>query len=230
MSSKRISKKELKEDAFVSGAFEASHYVQEHLSKIIGGIIGVLVLMGLVWMYVNFRTETRADAAVAMFRAEGLYLNRQFTLAATDFENIADDYSGTLQGNKAVYFAADSYYNAGDYDRALELFSRFIGDNGSDEPLMVNVLVGIGACHEQFEEYPQALENYHRALELAEYDFQRVEILSSISRAHRQAGQSEQAIAMLDEIIESYPDDPRNGEFIEIRAELKAGLAAGTGS
>lgn len=227
MSSKRISKKELKEDAFVSGAFEASHYVQEHLSKIIGGIIGVLVLMGLVWMYVNFRTETRADAAVAMFRAEGLYLNRQFTLAATDFENIADDYSGTVQGNKAVYFAADSYYNAGDYDRALELFSRFIGDNGSDEPLMVNVLVGIGACREQFEEYPQAIESYNQALESARFEFQKIEALSCISRAYRLSGDNEQAITTLSQIIDTYPDNPRNGEFIEIRAELRAAKQAG---
>ncbi|MBW7997634.1 MAG: tetratricopeptide repeat protein [Candidatus Glassbacteria bacterium] len=230
MSRKRISKKELKEDAFVSGAFEASHYIQEHTSKIIGGIIGVLVLSGLAWMYVNFRAETRSEAALTMFKAEGLFISNQFSLAAVDFENVADDYSGTEQGRKAVYFAADSYYNSGDYDRALELFNRYMDENGGDDPLLINCLVGIAACHEQFEEYPQALENYHRALELAEYDFQRVEILSSISRTHRQAGQAEQAIAMLDEIIESFPDDPRNGEFIEIRAELKAGLAAGTGS
>ncbi len=227
MGSKRISKKELKEDAFVSGAFEASHYIQEHLSKIIGGIIGGLVLMGLVWMYVNFRTETRADAAVAMFRTEGLYLNRQFSLAAVDFENIADDYSGTVQGNKAVYFAADSYYNAGDYDRALELFSRFIGDNGSDEPLMVNVLVGIGACREQFEEYPQAIESYNQALESALFEFQKIEVLSCISRAYRLSGDNEQAIATLNRIIDTYPDNPRNGEFIEIRAELRAANQAG---
>ncbi len=222
MSSKRISKKELKEDAFVSGAFEASHFIQEHLSKIIGSIVGVLLLLGLGWMYLNFRTETRADAAVAMFKAEGLYLNRQYALAASDFENIADDYSGTDQGNKSVYFAAESYFNAGDFDRAMELYNRFMDDNGRDEPLMVNVLVGIGACHEQFEEYSQAVESYNKALGSAPFEFQKIEVLSCLSRAYRLAGQQEEAIATLSRIIETYPDNPRNGEFIEIRAELQA--------
>lgn len=227
MSRKRLSKKELKEDAFVSGAFEASHYIQEHMSKIVGGIIAVLVLVGLGWMYVNFRAETRADAAVAMFRAEGMYLNRQYALAAADFEDIADDYSGTVHGNKALYFAADSYYNSGDYDRAMELFNEYLDENGADDPLGINCLVGIGACHEQFEEYPEALESYRSGLELSEYDFQKIEIMASISRVHRLTGDTEQAIAALDEIIEGYPDNRRNGEFIEIRAELKAQLAAG---
>ncbi len=227
MSRKRISKKELKEDAFVSGAFEASHYVQEHLGKIIGGIIGVLVLVGLSWMYVNFRAEARADAAVAMFKAEGLYLNRQYALAAADFENIADDYSGTDQGRKAVYFAADSYYNSGDYDRAMELFNRFSDDSDSDEPLMVNVLIGIGACHEQFEEYSQAIDYYSRALESAQFDFQKIEALSCLSRAYRLTGQDEEAIVTLSRIIDNYPDNQRSGEFIEIRAELRAAALAG---
>ncbi len=227
MSRKRISKKELKEDAFVSGAFEASHYVQEHLGKIIGGIIGVLVLVGLSWMYVNFRAEASADAAVAMFKAEGLYLNRQYALAAADFENIADDYSGTDQGRKAVYFAADSYYNSGDYDRAMELFNRFSDDSDSDDPLMVNVLIGIGACHEQFEEYSQALDYYKRALESARFEFQKIEALSCLSRVYRLSGQNEEAIATLSRIIDDYPDNPRSGEFIEIRAELRAAALAG---
>jgi tetratricopeptide (TPR) repeat protein len=227
MSSKRISKKELKEDAFVSGAFEASHFVQEHMSKIIGGIIGVLVLLGLGWMYVNFRTETQSDASVAMFKAEGLYLNRQYALAASDFENIADDYSGTNQAGKAVYFAADSYFKAGDFDRAMELFGRFVDDTGSDDPLMVNVLVGIGACHEQFEEYPKAIDTYTRALDSAPFEFQKIEVLSCLSRAYRLSGDNDQAIATLSQIIDTYPDNPRNGEFIEIRAELKAAKQAG---
>lgn len=226
MSSKRISKKELKEDAFVTGAFEASHYIQEHMGKIIGSIVGALVLAGVVWMYVNFRAETRAEASLAMFKAEGLYINGQYALAATDFEKLAEDYSGTEQGVKAVYFAADSYFNSGDYDRAMELYTRFRDDNSRKNPLMVNAIVGIGACHEQFDEFPQAVEAYREALGLAEFEFQKIEILAAISRTHRQAGQVDEAIAALNEIIDTWPDNPRSGEFIEIRAELQAAKQA----
>jgi tetratricopeptide (TPR) repeat protein len=226
MSRNRLSKKELKEDAFVQGAFEASHYIQEHMGKIVGSIIGVLVLVGVAWMYFNFRAETNAEAALAMFKAEGLYINGQYALAATDFENLAGDYSGTVQGKKAVYFAADCYFNSGDFDRAMELYTQFRDGNGRKDPLMVNALVGMGACHEQFEEFPQAVESYREALGLAEFEFQKVEILSAISRAHRLAGEVDQAIAALDEIIDTYPDNPRSGEFIEIRAELKAAQQA----
>ena len=177
-------------------------------------------------MYINFRAETRADAALSMFKAEGLYVNQQYALAATDFENLAEDFSGTEQGRKAVYFAADCYFYSGDFDRAMEFYTRFRDDNSDSAPMMVNALVGIAACHEQFEEYPQAVETYRMALDMAEYDYQKIEILASISRVHRTAGQTNEAIATLNEIIDTWPENPRNGEFIQIRAELEAAKQA----
>ncbi|MFH1068926.1 MAG: tetratricopeptide repeat protein [Candidatus Glassbacteria bacterium] len=222
MTRKRITKKQLKEDAFVTAAFEAEHYLREHLGLIIGGVLGAVALVGLVWMFVNYRIDRRDQASLALFKAEVTYLNGQFAIAATDFENLANQYSGTLEAAKALYLAGDSFFKNGDMDRALEMFNRCREEMGSSDPLMVNLLTGIGACHEQLKEYDQAEQLYRQAEQAAEYDFQRVEVLSSLSRVLRLAGREAEAIDVLTSIIDRFPDSPRKGEFIELRAELQA--------
>ena len=222
MGRKRITKKQLKEDVFVTATFEASHYLQEHKNKIIGVSVAAVALVGLAWMFISHRTEQREQASLALFKAEVMYINGQFQLSATDFENLANEYSGTVEAEKALYLAGDSFFKSGDFDRALELFNRCREDMSSGDPLMVNVFTGIGACHEQQEDYAQAEQFYRQAERAAEYDFQKVETLSSLSRVLRLAGREAEAIDVLTSIIDQFPDNPRRGEFIELRAELRA--------
>jgi len=222
MGRKRISKKKLKEDAFVSTAFEAGHFIQENLTRIILSIVGVIALAGLVWLFVNYRLERAEAASLALFRAEALYLNAQYSLAAADFEKLAEDYSGTPEAEKAVFFAGDSYYKAGEYDQALKLFGQCRDMLPADHPLMVNCLVGLAATNEQLKNMDQAIEFYRQALETAVYDYQRIEIMKDCSRALSAVGRDEEAVELLERIITDYPDNPRTGEIIERKAELLA--------
>lgn len=222
MSKKRISKKELKEDAFVSAAFEASHYIQENKAKLILYAVSFLAVVTIGWLFVSYRIEQKEQAALSMFQAQARYTNGQYAMAATDFENIADDYSGTSQGRKALFFAGDAHFREGNYDRALEYFQRASDELPSDDPLLVNSLVGLAATHEQLGDPDQAIEAYRRAEQTAEYDFQTIEIMTSLARVLDDTGRSDEAIRVLEDILQRFPDSPRKGEIAERKAELEA--------
>lgn len=225
MGRKRITKKQLKEDAFVSATFEAGHFIQEHLTKLILGTVGALALIGAVWLFINYRFERRQDASLAMFKAQGLYMNGQFALAASDFEKLISDYSGTEQARKALFFAGDSRFKAGEYDQALTHFQKCREEMSHADPLMLNCLVGLAATYEEQKNLQQAAETYREALEAAAYDYQKIEIMSDLSRVLAMDGRNDEALQVMDQIIKDYPDNPRTGEIIELRAELAAKAA-----
>ncbi|MEA1996520.1 MAG: tetratricopeptide repeat protein [Gemmatimonadota bacterium] len=222
MGRKRITKKQLKEDAFVSTAFEASHYIQENLTSIILSIVGVIALAGVVFLFINYRTQQANESALAMFKADGLYMNGQYALAAADFEKVAEDFSGSTVANKAVFFAGDSYYKAGEYEQALARFEQCREELSGDDPLMVNCLVGLAASYEGLENLEKAIELYREAIQAAEYDFQKIEISRTLSIALEAAGKNREAVETLDRIIQDYPDNSFSGEITELRAEFAA--------
>ncbi len=226
MGRKRITKKKLKEDAFVSATFEASHFVQEHLTRMIVGVVGALILVGLAWMYFNYRGERNNEADLAMFRAQNVYASRQYALAASDFERVAENYSGTAAGDKALFFAGDSYYNAGDLNQALTRFEECRDKLSNDDPLMLNAVIGQAAVYEQLEDLDKSIGFYTEALEMAHYDYQKVEIMDALSRVMAMAGRNEEALEVMDRVIEDYPDNPTTAIIIERKAELLARLFA----
>ncbi|MBN2289066.1 MAG: tetratricopeptide repeat protein [Candidatus Glassbacteria bacterium] len=228
MGRKRITKKKLKEDAFVSATFEAGHFIQENLTRLVMGVVGVLVLIAMVWMYFNYRREQVNEAELALFKAQGLYLNGQFALAASDFERVAEEYSGTAAGDKALFFAGDAHYNAGDLNQALTRFEECREKLAGDNPLMLNAVIGQAAVYEQMEDLDKAAAHYGEALKMAVYDYQKIEVMDALSRVLAMEGKNEEALEMMDRIIEDYPDNPRTGSIVERKAELLARFYAAT--
>ncbi|HUU26734.1 MAG TPA: tetratricopeptide repeat protein [archaeon] len=222
MGKKRITKKKLKEDAFVSASFEVGHYVQENLTRIIMGTVGIFALIGMVWLFINYHRGRAEEAAVAMYKAENLYLNGQYALAAADFEKIVEDFSGSEEARKAAFFAGDAYYKAGQYDQALARFENCRNELAEDDPLMVNCIAGLASTYEQMGNLDQAIELYKEAVRHASYDYQKLEINGSLSRALAAAGRNGEAAEILDRIIKDYPDNPLTSSFIELQAELQA--------
>ena len=230
MSKKRITKKKLKEDAFVSATFEAGHFVQENLTSIILGIAGFIVAIGIIWMYTNYSSERSNEAGLAMFKAQNLYINGQYALAASDFERVSEEYSGTDAGEKAVFYAGDSHFKAGDLNQALTFFERCRDELSEDDPLMLNAIVGQAAVYEELKDFEKSIQYYQEALELAVYDYQKIEILDALSRVMALAGRNREALEMMDRIIENYPDNPRTGTVTERKAEMLARYFSSTGT
>ncbi len=222
MTSKKITKRQLKEDAFVSAAFETGHFLRGNLNKLILGAVGVLVAVGAVWFYISYRQDRLQEASAALFKAQAIYLQGQYELAATDFEKVAEEYSGLDDGIKALFYAGESHFNAGDNEQALARFEQCLDKLGGNDPLAINCLVGMGAAYEQMKNPDQALESYRQAEQKARYDYQKLEIMHSEVRVLAGAGRNAEALELMDKMIEQYPDNPRIGQVRELRAELVA--------
>jgi tetratricopeptide (TPR) repeat protein len=129
---------QLKQDRFSKATFEAAeatmHWSQEHQSKLIAGIVAVVVIAAIAfggWYYVNSQDEKASldmsDAVRTMeaqLRPPGTPAQPGFpsyesvgdraTAARKQFQAIADKYPSTKTGKMALYFVGVTSAQLGD--------------------------------------------------------------------------------------------------------------------
>ena len=90
------------------------------------------------------------------------------------------------------------------------------------------ILAGLAAVAEQQGDPAKAAEIFREALALARYDYEKVILMGDLSRALEAGGANDEALKVMDEIVEKFPEHPRTPLIKEHRAELRARMQAGT--
>lgn len=129
-------------------------------------IIGVVVLIaafiiGYVFIYRNPRLN---EAAEAFSKVEMTALNND-SVAAGEYAKVADKYSSTDGGNLAALSAAESYYNMGKYQKALDYLKKF---STKEKVLAANAEVLTGDCYVNLKKYDDAINSFQSAVRKAD--------------------------------------------------------------
>ncbi|MBI3193867.1 MAG: hypothetical protein HYZ34_05265, partial [Ignavibacteriae bacterium] len=155
---KKISKKELKEDALVSSYGKVLMWYEENKNMVSYVTTGVIVLAILIVVYVNNRNANNEKAATDLGKIFSYYdagasdVN-QYNLAINGIPEknvmglkaIVDNYGGSPSGELAGFYLANAYYATGKVDDALKLFDDF---SFSDPLLNASAIAGVAACYE----------------------------------------------------------------------------------
>lgn len=133
--------------------------------KIIFWVVGAILLvavfaMSYLFIYKNPRTN---DSFAAYSKVQMEAAND--TVAAKEYQKVADQYGSHDGGNLAALSAGQSYYNIGKYKEALTSLQKF---STSDKVLMANVQILIGDCYVNLKNYPEALEAFDKGISTAD--------------------------------------------------------------
>jgi len=147
---------QLKEDRFSKATFEAAeatvHWSQEHQSKLIAAVIGLIVIGAIAfggWYYINAQDEKASldmSGAVrtteAQLRPPGTPAQPGFpsyesaaeraTAARKQFQAIADKYPQTKSGKMARYFVGVTSAQLGDNATAERNLQETVNSSNSD--------------------------------------------------------------------------------------------------
>lgn len=226
----KLKKEDLEQDLLIEYSSRFMHFYENNKAAVIGGSIGLVVAIGLIIGYVIYSGNQEEEAANLLGIAEQELLEgniaqalhgneEEFTLG---FEQIANNYSGTEAGNLAYYYAAVSEYEMGNYESALSYIQEFNAPEGilgvSPISMHANILV-------EMERYEEAAAQYERAASWDENTSTTPYNLYKAAEAHMEAGNTEQALAHIDTIIEEYP----NSQQIAEAQRLKGILSPTTG-
>jgi len=224
---KKITKKQLKEDALISSYVKARTFYEENKKNISIGVTVIAVLAVATVFYINNERANNERATTELGKVYGLYDSGQYQQAIdgvperniAGLKSIVSNYGGTKAGNMARFYLADTYYQLGRYEDALPEFEAF---SPNEPTLGVSRLAGIAECYEAQGKYADAAEHYDRAASKYPNDVTVAENLSDAARNYVLAGQKERALELYKRLRKNYPTTPYGREADRYIAQLSA--------
>lgn len=207
---KKISKREMKEDALVKTYVQATTFFETHKKNITTGLVIALVVVAGGFFYAKNRAADNERALTDLARVYQLYDNGQYQIAIDGvpernipgLKSIVENYGGTDGGNLARFYLANAYFQTGKYDEALEEFDDF---STSEQMLEVSRLAGIAACHEAKGEYRDAATSFEKAATSYTKDVNAAENLNHAAANYALAGDKEKALELYKKLKKNYP-------------------------
>lgn len=149
----------------------AGHWMEEHATKIVAAICGVLLVAAAVVWWSRQTDSTAVKAWSLLETAENV----------GDFDTVADDYKGTAAGRWAKLRASELYMKTGlelvftnrdgamvELNKAKEGFEALSKDNAADAPVLERANWGLALTLESLSEgdTAKAVEAYQRVVDM----------------------------------------------------------------
>jgi outer membrane protein assembly factor BamD (BamD/ComL family) len=208
MSPHRITKKEMKQDKFVTYSLKISEWVQKHLNQVLMGA-GAVILVGAILIFVfTSQAKRRRQAAELLGKATLELQAGNMTQAVGDLQSVLNRYGGTESAGKAAFFLASAYFYAGDYVQAQTFFERYLEKYAADPLMSESAQAGIADCQLQRGSYILAGEAYIKVVSSSPQSFFAPQYLLKGALAYLKADQKDKAREILNRLIAEYPDSP----------------------
>ena len=191
--------------------------------KIIFIALGVILVvaaftMSYLFIYKNPHMEKAFDALNTVETMPNL----NDSVAAEQYMQVADQYSGDMAGKLAALTAGEALYNQGKYEQAAEYLKRF---SSKDAVLDANAMVLTGDCYVNIEKYDEALNYYNKAIRKANGNPQIVpRVLLKEANVYDAQGNYGKAMECYQTIKDSYPGF-QLGNGVEMDAYISRELA-----
>ncbi len=212
---KKISKKEIKEDALLTAYAGATTYYYENKKMVHYALTGLVVAIIGILIFVNNRKASNEKAQLEFAKVYSLYdaastEKSQFTAAINGkpeqgiigLKAIVDNYGSTEAGEIARFYLANSYFQLGQYDDALKQYEDF---SGSDPLLRASAIAGIGGCYEGKKDFSKAAPQFEKAAGVLATNANTPEYLNSAARCYGLSGDKSKAITLLKQLKKDFP-------------------------
>lgn len=216
---KRLKKREIKEDKFVTLYFQAQEYLKQNGSHILSvlGVIVAVIVVALVLSQKSLKKET--EAAVELAKAQLKYSAGDYAGAIPLLRDLCEEFDGTDSGVEGLIYLANAIYREGNYDEAMTFYEKYLS-KGDDEVLLSSALAGKAACLEAQGKPLEAAQQYQAAAEQYSDVFLSAEQLYSAARCYALAGHNKEAKTSLQELLEGHGESSVKADAELLLAEL----------
>ena len=213
---KKLTKREIKEDALVTAYYQAQKYFKKHQKIIQYTLLGLAAVIVISVLMIRSKKNAGHLAAEKMGIAEEYYYTGNIDKAVGMFNEVIETYPGSEASGHAVFLLADSYFTKKDYDQAEKYFRLFYDKYNKEGAFAASSLAGIAACLETKNEYAEAAGLYEKAGQKSEGSFEAPFFLEDAARCYLLAGEKDAGKRICQIILDRYSgsDQSRKCEFI----------------
>jgi tetratricopeptide (TPR) repeat protein len=205
----RITKKEIKQDQFVSGVFYLTEQFQKYKRTILGIVGGIVAVIVIIVLLVGRQSAKKTEVQELYGRASVEMRSGNTAIAIIDYRKIIDEHGGSPLAGLACFSLANAYYAQRDFNEAENLYKRYLDEYGDDQLMSISSHWGIAGCLEQKGEFAAASETYRQAAEIDPKSIMAGELLFSAVRTACAAGDSLKAMQAYELITTHFADEPR---------------------
>jgi Flp pilus assembly protein TadD len=207
--SKKISRKELKEDSLVSAYTSVTSYYEMHKRTIGIALFAVVVVVAAIVIYARNRADASEKAHAALGAVASYMDNGQYQTAidgvpgrnVQGLRAIVANFGNSPGGEIARFQLASSLLALGKHAEALEHFDDFSPANAM---LDAGRRAGLGACYEALKRYEDAASEFEKAAAADANDPRVPEFLNNAARNYAAAGEKEKAVDLWKRLKKGY--------------------------
>ncbi len=203
---KRITKRQIKEDKFVTMYFKTIDFIKQNSSKVTTGLVVVVVIIALIILFVRSKRTAELNASEQLAKANAEIARGELQQAIDILLNMCDNYSGTNSASKGVYLLAYTYFHKGEYENALMYFKKYLDDYADDPILTSGVYSGMGASLEQQSKYLEAAQSYEKGAKRFADQFNAPQQFMDAGRCYMLENRIVEARNCYETILEKYPE------------------------
>lgn len=203
---KRISRREIKEDALVTAYFRVQKFLQTHSKKLNVVFAGVVLIVVVGLFMARSKKKAESIAAGKLGIVEQFYYASQYNRAIDELKQIVDTYSGTRAAGTAAFFLANSYFATADYENAEKYYEIYLDDYSDSKSFSASSLSGMAACLEYQGQYSEAARLYEKAGNKFHDSYTAPFYLNDAGRCYVIAGDKEKGREMYRAIMEQYSE------------------------
>lgn len=218
---KRITKRQIKEDKFVTFYFKAVDFIKQNMNKLTMGLVAALVIITLVMLFLKSKRMAELNASVQLAKANSELARGQLQQTIDILLNMSDNYSGTHSASKGVYLLAYAYFQKGEYDNSITYFKKYLDDYGDDPILTSAAYSGLGACFEQQGKLLDAAQSYKKGATKFVDHFNAPQQLMDAARCYALENRTADAKNCYETVIDKYPKSDLKNDAELFLAKLK---------
>ena len=212
---RRLKRREIKEDKFVTFIANASDFFSENSRNIIMGGGALILIVAVVFFMMKSKQNANLSISAKLLRAEELYHQNQYDASIPILQQLVDEYSGGIlkalrpkNAGIATYYLAKANYAKENYTEAKRYFAMY-NDDYADDVLFVSAShAGIAACYAIEGDKEKAAEAYQKAFDENPNSFSAPEFLFSAANNHTELQNITKAQTLLQKIIDSFGTSP----------------------
>jgi len=218
---KRITKRQIKEDKFVTYYFKTVDFIKQHSSKVMIGSVAVFAIIILILLVTQSKRTAELNASEQLAKANSEITRGELQQAIDILLNMSDNYSGTNSASKGVYLLAYTYFQKGGYENAITYFRKYLDDYADDPILASAAYSGMGACFEQQGNFLEAAQTYEKGAKSFADQYNAPQQLMDAGRCYTLENRIANARNCYEMIVEKYPDSSFKNDAELFLAKIK---------
>ncbi|MDE7070238.1 MAG: tetratricopeptide repeat protein [Alistipes sp.] len=216
--------KQNEQEALGAAMSKTEEFFERNSKRVSVALLAIFVLAAAIFGYRQLISQPRNKKAAEMI-AEAQY---RFEAATPDYRlalegdangagflEVIDRYGATKTGNLAKHYAGICYLRLGEMDNAADYLARFKPMKGIPAQIINAQNLGLqGDVAVERADYPAAIRFFEKAVASSDNDLTAPMYLRKAALAAKAAGNTEQAIAFAQRILDEYPAsvEARNAE------------------